>query len=55
MYNKRCCSCLFGGRCVSYGDCEYYAPFDDNMEDLELEQYKKEYYLEWMAYIAESE
>lgn len=58
MSKNNCTICLFGDRCVSKRDCEYYSPIDD-MTDIELEQYiedeRLQYSHDWWRYINDFE
>lgn len=50
----KCSSCIFGDACFPKYDCEYYAPFDEDL-DAAVEEAREEYRLAYMSYLAESE
>lgn len=51
MSNERCKTCLFGDKCVSLEDCDYYAPLDEDSEmDRYMELGRVEFHDAWIQY-----
>lgn len=54
MYKQNCEGCLWRDKCCSPDGCEYYDPLDDGEElDRYIEERRKEFNEEWLAYVAE--
>ena len=54
MEKSNCQHCLWGNKCCSDDNCEYYDPLDETEDlDIYIEERRKEFYAEWLIYIAE--
>ena len=57
MYKKDCKVCLFGDKCRSDADCEYFSLLDDfdiDPPEEYIDDMRAEYYTAWMEYVSEN-
>nr|DAP58628.1 MAG TPA: toxin [Caudoviricetes sp.] len=57
MYKKDCRACLFGDKCRSDADCEYFSILDDYDDDTQeeyIDAMRGEYYMAWMKYVSDN-
>lgn len=57
MHKKYCRACLFGDKCRSEDDCEYFSALDDCNNDPSegyIDDMRAEYYTAWMKYISDN-
>lgn len=48
----RCKACIWYGQCMTYGECDDFTPYGQDLDNL-IEENRSEYHAEWDEYVHE--